>query len=116
MHISAIINDKGDKTNLIESCLDGKIRIWDFHSGELLNKIIVSDLSLYGICLWNNNYLMVGCEDKNIKIIDLEKEKVIAELTGHNNKVTMIRKLFHPKYREFLVSQGHLNDGFKLWV
>jgi len=115
LHISAIINDKGDKTNLIESCLDGKIRIWDFHSGELLNKIIVSDLSLYGICLWNNNYLMVGCEDKSIKIIDLDKEKVIAELKGHKNKVTMIRKLVHPKYREFLVSQGHLNDGFKLW-
>ena len=59
---------------------------------------------------------MVGCEDKSIKIIDLDKEKVIAELKGHKNKVTMIRKLVHPKYREFLVSQGHLNDGFKLWV
>ena len=116
LHISVIINDKGDKTNLIESCQDGKIRIWDFHSGVLLYKIIVSDLSLYGICLWNNNYLMVGCEDKSIKIIDLDKEKVIAELKGHENKVTMIRKLVHPKYREFLVSQGHLNDGFKLWV
>ena len=116
LHISVIINDKGEKTNLIESCQDGKIRIWDFHSGELLYTIIVSDLSLYGICLWNNNYLMVGCEDKSIKIIDLDKEKVISELKGHENKVTMIRKLIHPKYREFLVSQGHLNDGFKLWV
>ena len=115
-HISVIINDKGDKTNLIESCQYGKIRIWDFHSGVLLDTIIVYDLSLYGICLWNNNYLMVGCEDKSIKIIDLDNKRVIAELIGHKNIVTMVRKLVYPKYREFLVSQGHLNDGFKLWV
>ena len=115
-HISAIINFNGNKTNLIESCLDGKIRIWDFHSGLLLYKINVCDSSLYGICLWNNNYLMVGCEDTNIKIIDLDNKKFISVLSGHKNIVTMIRKLVHPKYGAFLVSQGYLNDGFKLWV
>ena len=116
-YISAIINVIGDKTNLIESSLDGRIRIWDFHSGKYLNNITVSESeSLYGICLWNNNYLMVGCKNKNIKIIDLVNNNVIDELKGHRNKVTMIKKLVHPKYGEILVSQGHLEDGFKLWV
>ena len=59
---------------------------------------------------------MVGCEDKSIKIIDLDNKRVISELRGHKNIVTMVRKLVHPQYGEFLVSQGHLNDGFKLWV
>ena len=115
LHISAIINVNGYKTNLIESCLDGYIRIWDFHSGIFISKIKV-DSSLYGICLWDNNYLMVGCQDKNIKIVDLDKQRDIAELRGHMNIVTMIKKLDHPKYGEFLVSQGHTNDGFKLWA
>ena len=59
---------------------------------------------------------MVGCKNKNIKIIDLVNNNVIDELKGHRNKVTMIKKLVHPKYGEILVSQGHLEDGFKLWV
>ena len=114
-HISATVNILGDKTNLIESCQDGKIRIWDFHSGKILHKIIVSNnSSLYGICLWNDDYLMVGSENESIKIIDLNEKKEIASLNSYKNKVTMIRKLFHPKLGEFLVSQNHSN-GFKLW-
>ena len=34
-HISIIINDIEEIKKLIESCLDGNIRIWNFHSGEL---------------------------------------------------------------------------------
>ena len=115
LYISVIINVNEDKTNLIASSKDGRIRIWDFHSCALLHNINVSE-SLYGICLWNNNYLMAGCPNKKIQIIDLDDKKVIGEIAGHENIVTMIRKLVHPKYGEVLVSQGHLNDGFKLWI
>ena len=57
MYTEAIIKDKGDKKSLI---VDGKIIIWDFHSGVLLSKIIIYNHPLYGKFLWNNDYLMAG--------------------------------------------------------
>ena len=99
--------------------MNGKIKIWDFHLNLLLHNIIVSNPELnglYSICLWNSDYLMVGAEDESIKIIDLEKGKVIGQLKGHKKKVTMVRKFIHPKYGEFLVSQGCSDEWFNLWV
>ena len=115
-HLSIVIYNKGEIIKLIESCQDGKLRLWNFHSGELLNKIKVSDYHLYGICLWNNEYLYVGCEDSLIKIIDINKGKILNYLIGHNNAVICLKKLIHPKYGEYLISQGYLNDGIKIWT
>ena len=51
-HCSIIINDKEEIVKLIDSSYDGNIRIWDFHSGQLLNKIKLSKNGwLIGICL-----------------------------------------------------------------
>ncbi len=99
--------------------MNGKIKIWDFHLNSLLHCIIAYENylnGLYSICLWNNNYLMAGAEDKSIKIIDLNKGVVIGQLEGHKKRVIMVRKFTHPKYGEFLVSQSYLDEGFKLWV
>ena len=100
---------------LIDSCNDGNIRIWNFHSSELLNKFIVSHAHLYGLCFLNNDYIMVGCEDKTIKIIELNNGNIIS-IKGHNNKVIAIKKINHPKYGECFISQGLYHDQIKLWV
>ena len=115
-HGSIIINNNEDIIKLIDSGGDGNIRIWNFHSGLLLSKIQVSKKSLYGICLWNNNYLFVGCADKNIKLIELHNELVIKSLAGHNDVVLTIKKINHPQYGECLISQGSGDDQIKLWV
>ena len=115
-HISAVILQKGDVLNLIGSSEVGNISIWDFNSGELLNTIKINNGHLYGICLWDDNYLMAGSEEKSIKIIDLNKKEVVSSLNETiNNDVLTIKKLDHPQYGEILVSQGHREDGFKLW-
>ena len=115
-HGSIIINYNEDIIKLIDSCDDGYIRIWNFHSGMLLNKIKVSSKRLYGICLWNNNYLFVGCSDKTIKLIELHNELIIKSLTGHNDIVLTIKKINLPQYGESLISQGACDDQIKLWV
>ena len=114
-HDSIIINENKDKINIIESSLNGNIRIWDFHSKELLRRIKITKRELYGICLWNNDYLFVGCDDNSIKLIDLKQRKIIKEFYSHNNEVITIKKLIHPKYGECLISQG-FDDQIKLWV
>ena len=117
-HYNIIVNKKEDIVNLIDTTENGLIRIWNFHSKELINKIKVSNndySNLYGICLWNNDYLSVGCGNF-IKIVDLENEEVISTLVGHNFNVITIKTINHPKYGECIVSQDLYDGQIKLWV
>jgi len=116
-HIVSIIitNNKGI-IKLIESCVDGIIRIFNFHSSLLLDKIIMNSIALYGICLWNEDYLFVGCSDKTIKIVEIKKKLIVKSLTGHNNYVTTIKKIIHPEYGECLISQNWVESEIKLWT
>ena len=110
---SIIIKNENNTTKIICSCNKGFIRIWNFHKKNLLNKIKIC-YNLLGICLWNNEYLFAGSNDKTIKLIDLEHEKVIKILNGHHNQeVTTIKKIFHPKYGECLITYGI--DNIILW-
>ena len=111
----SILNDK-EITQLIDSSADGNIRIWNFHTGQLLKKIDVSQKELYGICLWNNDYLFVGCKDNSIKLIELKNGNIVKNLSGHNSEVITIKKIIHPKYGECIISQGRGKDHLKLWI
>ena len=116
-HCSVIINKRDNIIQLIESCDDGNIRIWNFHSGQLLHRVkIVNYRSLYGICLWNSEYMFVGCEDETIKLIELKEVKVVNSLKGHNRNVLTIKKISHPIYGECLISQNVKNSEIKLWI
>jgi len=114
-HNNIIINDKEEIIKLLECSYDGDIKIWNFHSGELLNKLIIIYNNLYGICLWDNEYLFIGCEDGSIKLLNIKKGKIIKNLIGHKKRVLNIKKINHPLYEECLVSQD--NDyQMKLWA
>jgi WD40 repeat protein len=115
-HFSLIIYSKEKIVKLIESSEDGHIRIWDFHCGKLLKKIKVSNTKLYGICLWNNNCLFVGCLDKAIKLLDLNNGEIIKNYYGHTQEVITIKLIFHPIYGECLVSHGAGYDRIILWI
>ena len=41
--------------------------------------------------MWNNEYIFVGCNDKTIKLIELNNGKIINELRGHNDYVISIK-------------------------
>ena len=116
-HYNIIINNN-DKNfvKLIELSEDGKIRIWNFHSRELLKKIYVSEFGLYGICLWDNDNLFVGCADKSIKLINLNSWFTIKNLNGHKASVINIKKIKIEKYGECLISQGDFDEQIKLWI
>ena len=115
-HNSIIIKNIKNKIKLIESSCDGNIRIWNFHSGLLLNKIKISDNYLNGICLWNDNYLFVGCSDKSIKLVELKNGLLIKSSTTHTDKVITVKKIIHPKYGECLISQNLGKSEIKLWI
>ena len=115
-HCSIIINNKKNIIELIESSYDGNIRIWDFHSGLLLKKYKVGKYWLRGICLWNDNYLFVGCDDKSIKLIDINNGKIFKNLIEHEKEILCIKKINHPKFGECLISQGYGEEKINLYI
>ena len=113
-HPAIIINGKNKIVKLIESCWDGYIRVWNFHTGKLLKKIYIINKRLGGICLFDKKYLFVGGDDNSIKLIDLKKELVIKELKCTYDYYTL-KKLYCPKYGECLLSLGFAGN-IKLWT
>ena len=115
-HDCAVINNFENITQLIESSDDGNVRIWNFHTGKLINKIKVCNDDLYTIYLWSNKYLFASCGEKVINIIDLEKKIIVNKLKGHKNWVITMKKIYHPLYGECLLSQDTGNGEIKLWI
>jgi len=114
-HNHLIINKMKKEIELIESSDDGYIRIWNFHSALLLKKIKVTNKRLVEICMWNNDYIFIGCNDKTIKLIELNNGNVIKELKGHHGVVFSIKTIIHYNYGKCLISQGS-DDIIKLWI
>ena len=115
IHPSVIVNTFERKIKLIESCEDGIIRIWGFHSGDFIRKINTDNNNLYGICLWNENYIFVGCKDQNIKLIDLKNGLITKNLEGHKGRIISFKKIILSDNTEQLYSQG-LDGKIKLWI
>ena len=113
-HYNLVITTREKIIILIESD-GGNIRIWNFHSGLLLNKINICDKGLRGVCLWNTNYLIVGNNEALI-LIDLRNNKIIQNNTCSDYMIGTIKKIKHPIYGECLISQGLKNEQIKLWI
>jgi len=114
-HYNIIIHhSKNNIIELIESSSDGNIRIWDFHSGVLLNNIKVNNTNLLGICLWDADHLLVGCSNNNVKMIELNNKLKINDLVNIKDIIT-IKTIKHYKYGKCVISQGNYNSGIQLW-
>ena len=114
-HSSIIIIKSEEMIKMIESCGDGLIRIWNFHTGEILNRIYVSDGYLYGIQILNGENILVGCRDKKLRIVDIKNSLIKKEIEGHNKEILTVKKIFLPQYGDCLISQGKFDDQIKLW-
>ena len=69
-----------------------------------------------GICLWDNEHIFVGCQDRTIKLIDINNNLIIKNLISNDNEVCTIKKFNHPKYGMCLISQGLKENNIKLWI
>jgi hypothetical protein len=113
-HYSVIIHDNHGDTQLLESSYDGDVRIWHFHSGDLLKKINVLN-EIYNICSWGDDYLFVGCKNGMLKLINLQNGETVQNLMEHTKSVLTIKKIGHPIYGECLITQGN-DQRIIVWV
>ena len=103
-HMSILIDNNEKITKMIESSCSGNIIVWNFHSRDLIKIININDEWLYSIGFLEKNILYLGCKNGEIKIIDINKGKIINNFKIHKEKVLTIKKINHPKYGECLIS------------
>ena len=82
---------------------EGLVRIWNFHSGVLLNKIKVNNKrhDTPKICIWNNEYLIGAYENYGLKILDFKHENY-QNISGFGD-TKEAKKIIHPVYGECLL-------------
>ena len=113
-HNCIIIANNENIIKLIESSSHGRIRIWDFHKGQIIRTIRVYRIgSIYGLYLYNNEYFFAACSDKKIRLINISRCRIFKDFIGHSSDVFSIKKLNHPTYGECLISYS---NEIKLWL
>ena len=113
-HNSVIVTDSEGIIKLIESSANGRITIWNFHTGKIIRAILVYKYGeVFGLCLWNKEFLFAGCSNKKIKLINFNRARFLNDLCGHNFDVLTIKKIAHPVYGECLITNS---DEIKLWA
>ncbi len=116
IHMFFEITVKDKDTFLIETDLLGYVRVWNFDSGSMIKKYLVGkNLKLRGICLWNENYIFVGSNDKKILLIDLNNGNILDNLKC-NEVACTIKKINSYKFGECLLFMGKSYNGkIKMW-
>jgi WD40 repeat protein len=74
-HLSAFVYKNTNITELVECEFYGFVRIWNFHSGNLIRKIeICKKIPLVSLCLWNTEFLLLKVSvDIIMKYVQLKK-------------------------------------------
>ena len=113
-HTDIMIISDENIIKLIETCRDGYIRIWDFHSGLLLKRINLEEYGQqYSLCLWDNQHLLVGCKN-NMILLNFHNNNLIYIFD--NSIQLTIKKIYLYKYGECIISQGLGEDSIKIWI
>jgi len=94
---------------LICSCSDGYIRVWDYNSNNFKHAIFSGfDGWLFGLCLIDQKYLLVGCGNGTIKEYNLDTNHLIYSLNGNSSSGFRIFtiKCYEINGKRFLISHS----------
>lgn len=99
-----IVDERGSIKKLLGSCYYGII-IWDFYTGKLLKQIMSNIGGIYGLCLFNNNYLLAG-NNNYIILIDLINEKIVNKISSNQEKEISRIKAIDTKNGKIFICGG----------
>lgn len=114
-HKSVIIypDNKINIVKILFASNEGFLLIFNFHSGELINKINCGEDNLIGCCLWDENYVLTGGKNKDLKLVDINKGKVVKNFFEHKQWICSIKSI-KINNGQILVTHG-LDNKIKLW-
>ncbi len=103
INCQVLIYDENKIIKLI-SAGGGMVRIWNFHTGALLNSIKLNNnkYNIPKICIWNNDYLIGACQQYGLKIFDFKNKNVPQTISGFGDSDD-VKKIIHPIYGECLI-------------
>lgn len=86
--VTGIVVDQMNK-NIVSCSLDGKIKFWDFVTGNLVEEISWAPLTFPKICRHYvaNNLIAFACDDMSIRVVDMETKKTIREFWGPQDTI-----------------------------
>ena len=83
-HNFAMIKKEKEIAKLFDGSDDGYIRIWNFHTGELLNKILIcKNFRVFCFDFLDDKYIICGTSKNIIEVFDIETKKFIKKLEGY---------------------------------
>ena len=109
---TGFVHEKNDIDFLYVANSCGEINIYNLFNKELCIKIRINpkknNIRLYGLILWNEDYLIVNDDtNKALIVIDLKEECVISSIYNHHiDSVRCIKRIRHKKYGECLITGG----------
>jgi U3 small nucleolar RNA-associated protein 21 len=70
--------------NIISCSLDGRVKLWDFGTGNLVDEIDWHPMAAITSMRYHaaNDLIALTCDDLSIRIVDIETKKTIRELWG----------------------------------
>jgi sperm-associated antigen 16 protein len=105
------VNNLG--TTIISCDADGVVKSWDTRMVAELGRVEVGQHPLNSVSVdRSGNKCVIASDDGSVKIVDLLKNEVIGELTGHDNAVQAICMAPNDAY---MVS-GSSDTTFRLWA
>ncbi|UPK96127.1 hypothetical protein LCI18_007062 [Fusarium solani-melongenae] len=87
--ITGLIVDDMNKT-VISCSLDGKIKFWDFLTGNLLHQVDWAPMTFPTGCRYHpsSNLLAFSCDDLSIRVVDMDTKRTIREFWGPQDAIT----------------------------
>ncbi|KAK4134705.1 Utp21-domain-containing protein [Trichocladium antarcticum] len=81
--VTGIVVDPLNKT-VISCSLDGKIKFWDFVTGNLVDEIDWAPMTKITACRYHpgNDLIAFACDDHSIRVVDVETKQTIREFWG----------------------------------
>ena len=114
-HIYPKIIKSNNKYILIDVGNFNKIKLWDFFNKNLIKKISLNEsINLGGFISINNNYLIVGGSDGEIREFDIKNGIIIKKLKMHSSRIFGIKLIKTQNNNQYFVSNGK-DKNIYLW-
>ncbi|KAI2473032.1 WD domain-containing protein [Annulohypoxylon bovei var. microspora] len=86
--VTGIVVDSMNK-NVISCSLDGKVKFWEFLTGNLVEEINWAPMTGITGCRYHaaNDLIAFSCDDNSVRVVDIETKQTIREFWGCQGKI-----------------------------